>query len=184
MPNEVKSGAGVTEIPTSQGTTASAQMVDSAANQVESQPAGGSRTYTQEEVDRTVKARIDKQNEKHRAELEKFSKAAKEAEARADAAEKEAAGLKADQARNAEVAKAAAAAGVSADILGRMSGDTVEEIAANAAILAAAIPKAAYPSIPDKGGQSAASITKADIDKIKDPRAQLRAIRENPELFK
>lgn len=162
---------------------ASTQPVDSAASQVENQPAGGSRTYTQEEVDRTVKGRIDKQNEKHRAEMEKAEKAAQEATERAEAAEKKAAEMEAEKARAALVSKAAVDAGVSADVLARMVGDTEEEIAANAAVLAEAIPKAAFPSVTDNGNQSAATVTKDDIRNIKNPKEQLRAIRENPGLF-
>lgn len=168
---------------TAQEPVASAQTVDSAANQVENQPAGGSRTYTQEEVDRTVKGRIDKQNEKHRAELEKAEKAAQEAAQRAEEAEKKVAEMEAAKTRSDLVAKAAAEAGVSADVLARMAGDTEEEIAANAAVLSEAIPKAAFPNVSDNGNQSAATVTKEDIKSIKNPKEQLRAIRENPELF-
>ena len=179
MPDDSTNGAQ----PAQQEPAAPAQTVDSAA-QEESQPAGGSRTYTQEEVDRTVKGRIDRQSVKHRAELEVAQKAAQDAQQRAEAAEKKAAEMEAAQARAALVAKAAAEAGVSAEVLARMTGDTEEDVAANAALLAEAIPKAAYPSVKDQGNQPASTVTKADIEGIKDPRAQLRAIRENRDLFK
>lgn len=179
MPNETND-----QMATTQDPSTSTQSVDSAAIQEENRPAGGSRTYTQEEVDRTVKGRIDKQNEKHRAEMEKAERAAQEATERAEAAEKKAAEMEAEKARSALVSKAAANAGVSADVLARMVGDTEEEIAANAAILSEAIPKAAFPNVEDNGNQPAATVTKDDIRNIKNPKEQLRAIRENPGLFK
>lgn len=178
MPNETIDAQQAPQEP-----PASPQQVDSSATQVENQPAGGSRTYTQEEVDRTVKGRIDKQNEKHRAELERAEKEAQEAAQRAETAERRVAEMEAQKMRSDLVTKAASEAGVSADVLARMTGDTEEEIAANAAILAEAIPKAAFPSVSDNGNQPAATVTKEDIKSIKDPKAQLRAIRENPELF-
>lgn len=159
------------------------QPVDSAAQSPENPPAGGARMYTQEELDSTVKARIDKQNAKHRAELGRAAKEAQESAARAEAAEKKAADMEATQARSAVIAKAAADAHVSADVLARMTGETEEEIVANAALLAESIPKTVYPDVPDKGNQPAVTITKSDIDNIKDPVAQLHAIRDNKELF-
>lgn len=180
MPDDITDGAQA--IP--QELAAPGQAADPAADQTQGQPEGGARTYTQEEVDRTVKGRIDRQSAKHRAELERAQKAAQEAVQRAEAAEAKAAEMEAAQTRAALVSKAAAEAGVSAEVLARMAGDTEEEVSANAAILAGAIPKAAYPSVPDRGSQPASAMTKADIEGIKDPRAQLRAIRENRDLFK
>ncbi len=171
--------------PIAQDPVTSTQPGDSAATQqVENQPAGGSRTYTQEEVDRIVKGRIDKQNQKHRAELEKVQKTAQDAEEHAAAAAKDAADLKAMQARQASVASAAAKHGVNADILARMAGTTDEEIEANAALLAEAMPKAAYPSIADNGNQPTSTLSKDDIKKVKNPTEQHRLIKENIDLFK
>lgn len=148
-----------------------------------SQPAGGSRTFTQEEVDRTVKGRIDKQNEKHRAEMEKAEKAAQEAAKRAEEAETRLAQMEAERARSELISKVASEAGVNAEVLSRMAGETEEEVKANAEILSEAIPKAAFPDITDNGNQSAPIVTKADIDGIKNPVERLKAIQQNADLF-
>lgn len=161
---------------------------DTGAN--ENQPAGGSRTYTQAEVkaevDKTVKARIDKQRKKHDAEIEALTASEQAALARAEEAEAKVKAFEESSARSALVASIAKEKNVDQDLLSKMTGTTEEEIAANADIIAAAIPKATYPDVPDKGGSgdSAASITKDAILAIKDPKERVRAIAANQHLFK
>ena len=55
---------------------------DTAAHQSENQPAGDSlqKTFTEQEVDAKIKARIDKQNAKHAEELAAVSARVKELE--------------------------------------------------------------------------------------------------------
>lgn len=90
---------------------------------------------------------------------------------RADDAE---AALKAAN-RELAVLKAAAEANVDAALLARMTGDTPEEIAGNAQMLADGIKAAqAYPMVVDNGSQKKAPMTLADIDAIQDD-AQRRA---------
>lgn len=89
--------------------------------------------------------------------------------------------------RELAVIKAAAEAGVSADVLGRMKGETAEEIAENARILAESMPARPadpYPDIPDGGRRAAVPKVTADqIREIRDPRERIRARAEHPELF-
>ena len=114
--------------------------------------------------------------------------------------------------RQIAVMQTAEAAGVSADILGKMSGTTPEEIAANAALLAQAMAPAAqqdpngaaaqqqsptpaaqppaatqpnpYPDVPDFGASAAHGTTKDEIEKIKDPTARVMARAGNVVLYK
>lgn len=69
------------------------QQADTAANQAEAnaenRPAGGSRTYTEAEVDARIKSRIDKQNARHAEELEGIRAKLAELEERSAKAEAE-----------------------------------------------------------------------------------------------
>ena len=107
------------------------QPADTGAN--ENQPAGGSRTYTQAEVqaevDKTVKARIDKQRKKHDAEIEALTASEQAALARAEEAEAKVKAFEESSARSALVASIAKEKNVDQDLLSRMTGSTEEEIA-------------------------------------------------------
>lgn len=136
--------------------------------QGENQPAGGSRTFTQEQVNSMLArerrdaesrfsdyadlqakaARLDEIEEKNKSELEKAVEALEKAKAERDAAIAERDAKQAEIERAAAVAKAAREHGVDADVLSRMEGD-VEENAALLAQKAASVPK--YPDIPDGG---------------------------------
>lgn len=172
------------ETATSQEPDASTSPVDSGEPQAENQPAGGSRTYTQAQLDRTIKARVDKQNEKHAAEIKGLSTERDKALERAKTAEARVAELEAESARAKAVVEAAAEKNVDATILARMAGDTADEITANAELLANVMPRTAYPDVPDAGGAGAAPPTREQIEAIKDEGQRVDAIAANPDLFR
>lgn len=117
-----------------------------------------------------------KENKEALDALEASSKAAIEA------LQKEIADLKASNARADAIRSAAKAANVDEEVLSRMKGDTPEEIAENARILAAATPKASnYPPISDGGaGGQAYGMTLEQINQIKDPMARVMARAQYP----
>lgn len=93
--------------------------------------------------------------------------------------------LKAEKARNEAIGKAAKESGVDIDLLSAMSGDTDDEIAANAKLLKdkiAAIP--AYPNVGDNGAGSTPGITKEQIEKIKNPAERIRQRAQHINLYK
>lgn len=125
---------------------------------------------------------------KRLAELEDASKT--DAEKLADATKRaeEAEAKVADYERRAEragiVAEVAAEKGVDAEILGRMAGDTREEVEANADFVASKLSGAhMYPSVSDKGNQSAAPVTKEQIEAIKDQRERVRMRARHIDLY-
>ena len=75
------------------------------------------------------------------------------------------------------VAEVAAAKGVDADWLGRMAGETREEIEANAGFIAAKLAGTPiYPNVTDNGaGKGSPGMTPDEIEKIKDPIERLHA---------
>lgn len=115
------------------------------------------------------------------AESRKWEKRAKE--------NSEAAKRLAEYERKAErasiVAEVAAAKGVDAEWLGRMAGDGREAIEANADYIANKLSDAPiYPSVPDNGGGKGASITREQIDAIKDRKERLRLRAQHLNLYK
>lgn len=99
------------------------------------------------------------------------------AQKRADDAEAKVAELERMAERASIVSEVAAAKGVDADWLSRMSGCTREEVEANADYIASklkGIPL--YPDVNDNGaGKGTTSMTPDEIEKIKDPMARIRA---------
>ena len=104
-----------------------------------------------------------------------------EAVKRAEEAEAKAARLEADAARERTVSAVAAETGVSSEVLGRMQGDTEEEIRANAQMVRSAMP--VYPTTRETGRGEAPAVTKESILGIKNERERLKAIAENADLF-
>lgn len=164
------------------------QQVDSSAQQQENPPAGGSRTYTQDElnaaVDKAVKERIDKQNAKHGRELsardaENASLAEQVADltGRLDAYE-------AAKVRSGLIKAVSQEAGVDAELLEKMAGDDEEVIRANAELLkakVASVPK--NPAVVDAGAGPGQMLTADQISEIKDPVERIRARAANKELY-
>lgn len=124
--------------------------VDSVANVDQNPPAGGSdsKTFTADEVDAKIKARIDKQNAKHAEEMESLKKRLEELEQVNAQAEAERDALKHKQ-DLAEWAEAAAREhGVPAPLL---RGQTAEEFMEHAEAIKAALSVA--PVVRDSGEQ-------------------------------
>ena len=95
----------------------------------------------------------------------------------------------ADYERRAErasvVAEVAAAKGVDAEWLSRMSGDTREDIEANADFLASKLSgQPIYPSVTDNGQRKTQPMTKEQIESIKDPRERVRMRARHIDLYK
>lgn len=125
---------------------------------------------------------------KRLAELEDASKTDAERLAEATRRAEEAEARVADYERRAEragvVAEVAAERGVDAEWLGRMSGDSREDVEANAEFLAARLSeRPIYPSVPDKGSVRTPPITKEQIEGIKDPRERVRVRARHLDLY-
>lgn len=116
-----------------------------------------------------------------RAEAAEAEKAALQADL--EAAKAELAALQASNTRAEAVRSAAKAANVSEEVLARMSGESAEEIAENARILAAATQQGtpSYPSVPDNGANgNAYGMTLEQINAIKDPTERVMARAKYP----
>lgn len=123
------------------------------------------------------------------AELEDASKTDAErladATKRAESAEARLAELERRAERAAIVEEVATAKGVDAEWLGRMAGDSREEVEANADFLAARISGMhVYPSVPDRGQAGAPPMTKEQIEAIKDPRERVRVRARHLDLYR
>ena len=104
---------------------------------------------------------------------------------RAESAERKLAEYESERERAAIVAEVAAAKGVDAEWLGRMTGDTREEVEANADYIASKLSGAPiYPSVPDNGGGRGAQITKEQIEAIKDPKERVRMRARHIDLYR
>lgn len=173
---------------------AEAQAAEQAAPQEPQQPpeaaqeapkAEQPRTYTKEQLEAAIKARVDRQNGRHAEELAALQAQLAEAEGRAKAASEEAESMRAAKARADAVAEAAKAHGVDAELLAMMAGDEPERIEANAEALAAkmrAVP--AYPVTSDSAVLSAPAPSRESIAGIADPNERLAAIASNLHLYK
>lgn len=141
-----------------------------------------SRTW--EDKAKRLKEKADRYDEMEQAsktDAEKLADAVKRAE--------EAEAKVADYERRAEragiVAEVAASKGVDADWLSRMSGDTREDIEANADFLASKLSgQPIYPSVPDRGQAKTPPMTKEQIESIKDPRERVRMRARHIDLYK
>lgn len=136
-----------------------------------------------------ARAKENKDAVKRLAELEDASKT--DAEKMADAVKRaeEAEAKVADYERRAEragiVAEVASERGVDAEWLGRMSGDTREEVEANADFIVKKLGgQRIYPTVTDNGQQKTPPITKEQIEAIKDPRERVRVRAQHLELYK
>lgn len=117
-------------------------------------------------------------------EARKWEDMAKRDKARADKAESKLAAAEAREARARLVAEAAREHSVDAELLAAMSGDTPEEVAANAAMLSermAAMPR--YPAVEDRGASAAPPATRESIAAIEDPGERIRARAQNIGMY-
>lgn len=141
-----------------------------------------SRKWEQRSKDNAAKAKeLDELKAATQTDAEKLADAVK----RAESAEQKLAELERAAERAGIVAEVAAKSGVDAEWLGRMAGDTAEEIQANADFLASKLSGAPiYPSVSDNGGRKAAPVTREQIDAIKDPRERVRVRAQHLNLYK
>ena len=111
--------------------------------------------------------------------------AAEKAEERASKAEADLAKANAERERATIVAEVADAKGVGRAVLEIVKGDTREEIEAAADVIADYVASLhVYPSIADGGHQTAAPITKDQIDAIKDPEKRIMQRARNISLYR
>lgn len=156
------------------------EAVDAATENQEVNPSmedSSPKTYTADEVDAKIKARIDKQNAKHAGEIAELQKQMKELEERAAQADAERAELQRRKDLSDWADAAAKAHGVPANIL---RGETAEEFMAHAEAIRAAIPS--YPVVRDTGEPKRVGPTRESILALPE-KERLAAIRQNPELF-
>lgn len=141
-----------------------------------------SRKWEQRSKDNAAAAKeLEAMKDASKTDAERLADATK----RAERAEEKLAEYESRAERAAIVAEVAAAKGVDAEWLGRMTGDTREEIEANADYIASKLSGAPiYPSVPDNGGSKAAPITREQIDAIKDPKERLRVRAQHLNLYK
>ena len=120
----------------------------------------------------------EKQFKELKAERDELAGAKEFATGESERADKAEQALKAAN-RELAVLKAASAANVDATLLAKMQGDTPEEIAHNAHMLADGIRAAqSYPVVEDKGNQKQGPMTLDDIDAIQDEAQRRRAYAE------
>lgn len=108
-----------------------------------------------------------------------------EAKAQAQAALAELEAMKEAKRREDSIRAVAKAVGVDADLLSMMTGDSDDEIQANAAILQekfASLRK--YPEVNDTGTRDVPVVTKESIQAIKNPNERFEAIKQNVSLFR
>jgi len=135
-----------------------------------------------------TRAKSNSEAAKKLAELEDASKTDAErladATKRAEEAERKVAEYERKAERAGIIAEVAADKGVDQDWLSRMSGDTREEVEGNADWLKTKLSGAPiYPSVSDNGHQGASSITREQIEAIKDPRERVRMRARHIELY-
>lgn len=71
-----------------------------------------------------------------------------------------------------------------AELLARMSGDSREEVEANADFIAERMAGASiYPSVSDGGSTAASPITREEIEAIRDPRERVRMRAKHIDLY-
>lgn len=140
-----------------------------------------SRKWEQRSKENAAKAKeLDELKAASQTDAEKLADAIK----RAEKAEAKVADYERRAERASVVAEVAAAKGVDAEWLSRMSGDTREDIEANADFLASKLSgQPIYPSVTDNGQRKTPPMTKEQIESIKDPRERVRMRARHIELY-
>ena len=141
-----------------------------------------SRKWEQRSKDNAAAAKeLDEMRKQSMSDAER----AESEKARADKAEEKLARYERERERAEIVAEVAAAKGVDADWLGRMVGDDRKSIEANADYIASKLSGAPiYPSVPDNGGGKGASVTREQIEAIRDPKERVRMRAQHLNLYK
>lgn len=121
----------------------------------------GERTFTQDEVNRMVTERIQRERRKYEGYVD--GKEAADAAKRAEEAEAELARLKAEAERSANVSTAAEKAGIPIEVVQMLNGADADELTAQAERLLKLLP--AHPTRTDDGGKQAVA-KKSTADKF------------------
>lgn len=134
---------------------------------------------TNEQVDRIIKSRIDKQNEKHAKELEELVSRIGELEETAKSATAEAEALRHEKEVTDMRGAVASETGVPVEVL---RGETLDELKAHAQQILSSMP--VYPVVAsDTGATAEVALSKEAILAISDDKERRKAINENIELF-
>lgn len=142
-------------------------------------PAPATKTFSAEELDAIVKARIDKQNAKHAVETDELNQRLAKSEADKLAAEARAQELEHEREMREWADEAASEFGVPASVL---RGDSLDAMKEHAAQIKASM--SAYPITKnDAGNPGTPSITAEEISQIKDVNKRVAAYGSHPELF-
>lgn len=168
------------------GTAQSGQQVDSSGENNQNQPAGGSETFTREELnahtDKVVKERIDKQNEKHSKALASLQKELDAATKEVEDLKQQVSGYELAKEHSNLVSKVAKETGLTAAQVELLKGDTEEDLTAAANSFKASMPSR-YPDVNSASGKTP-PISKEDVLKIRNPEERIAAMGKHPDLFR
>lgn len=173
--------------PSGNAVSDQSQQVDSSAASSQNQPAGDSVvSMTESElnarIDSVVKARIDKQNEKHAKEIAAKDAELEDAKNQISDLTSRLGGFEADAARKEIVDKVASETGMPAAQIALLQGDTEEDLKAAADSLKASMP-AFYPQVPEAGAGATPPLSKEDITSTKNTEERVALMGKHPELF-
>ena len=124
------------------------------------------RKFTQADIDKIVKQRLERERAKHSEDLTTAESKRQEAEEALQAAKQERDALQAEKARREMVEKVASEVKLPFAAVSMLQGATAEELKANAEALRASV--SMYPVTTDKGTVQPSPITREQIDKIED----------------
>lgn len=135
------------------------------------------KTYTEQELDARIKARIDKQNARHALDMQQLKQQVEELTKRAAEVESERDALRDQRERDEWLSAVSAETGVPATLI---KGASHEEMMKHANDIKAYF---AAPVVRDSGDHKVIAVTRESIMAITNEKERLEAIRNNPELF-
>ena len=130
------------------------------------EPADNERKFTQADIDKIVKQRLERERAKHSEDLATAESKRQEAEEALQTAKQERDALQAEKSRREMVEKVAGEVKLPYAAVSMLQGATAEELKANAEALRASMPM--YPVTNDNGTVQPSPITREQIDKIED----------------
>ena len=139
------------------------------------------KTYTQQDVDKIVRKRLERDREKNASSYADVEAKRQEAEEALEKANSRVAELEAEKARNEAVQNVSKETGVPFDVVAMLSASDEDGLKEQAASLKKAMPL--YPTTRDKGEVSSPPITREAILAIEDRGERERAIAEHLDLF-
>ena len=144
--------------------------------------ADNERRFTQSDIDKIVKQRLERERAKHSDDLAAAESRRQEAEEALQTATQERDALKAEKTRREMVEKVASEVKLPYQAINMLQGATVEELKANAEVLRASMPM--YPVTTDSGTVQPVPITREQIDAIKDRDEREKMMLEHLDLYK